>query len=62
MKKSIEILGEKITEEKMPALYRWAEVNRSGLENTIKQMQTVDNSSISTILITLESEFGNDNS
>ena len=60
--KTIKILGEEINSDNFPAIYQWAKVNQAGLENTIKKMQTVDNSSVSTILITLETEFRNDNS
>lgn len=62
MEKSINILGQEIDPENFPAIYKWAKVNKTGLENTIKKMQAVDNSSVSTILITLENEFQNDNS
>ena len=62
MEDIINILGEEINPENFPALYKWAKVNKAGLENTIKRMQAVDNSSVSAILITLETEFGNDNS
>lgn len=62
MKNSINILGEEIDQENFPTLYKWATINKAGLENTIKKMQTVDNSSVSTILITLETEFKTDNS
>ena len=62
MKNSINILGEDIDPENFPALYQWAEKNKAGLENTIIKMQAVDNSSVSTILITLETEFQTDNS
>jgi hypothetical protein len=59
MKKQINILGVEIDKENLPFVYRWAEVNKPGLENTIRKMQAVDNSSVSTILVTLEIEFGN---
>lgn len=62
MEDPINILGEEIDPENFPALYKWAKINKMGLENTIKKMQAVDNSSVSAILITLETEFGNDNS
>jgi len=60
MKKSINVLGEDVDQENFPFTYRWAKINKNGLENTIKKMQAVDNSSVSTIIITLETEFRTD--
>ena len=60
--KTIKVLGTTISEKNFPVMTSWAKTNLQGLENTIRSMQEKDHGSVETMLVTLENEFGNDNS
>jgi len=62
MEKPIKILGEEITQEDFPALYRWAKVNPQGLEAVIKRTSERNNEPIGTTMAIMESEYQTDNS
>jgi len=62
MSEPISILGEEITQERFPALYRWAKVNKEGLERVVKKTSEFNKEPVGTTLAIMESEYQTDNS
>lgn len=62
MEKSIKILGESIDQENFPALYRWAKVNPTYLEEVVRKTAEANKQSVASTLAIMENEYQNDNS